>query len=98
MKITKYEHACFVVEEDGESLIVDPGGWTTDLVIPDTVVGVIITHEHQDHIKGYDPDIFKNITNGSLWMTAAKDPEHPQAEATRSLLARGMRRASPLAA
>ncbi len=62
MKITKYEHACFVVEENGESLVVDPGGWTTDLVIPDNVVGVIITHEHADHLN---KDYLKVITDGN---------------------------------
>jgi hypothetical protein len=46
---------------------------------------LIVTHEHQDHIKGFDPDFFKNIRIGCLWMSAAMDPEHPQAEATRNL-------------
>lgn len=50
MKVTKFEHACLVVERDNQSLIVDPGEWTTDLVIPDNVVGVVITHAHQDHL------------------------------------------------
>lgn len=51
MKIAKYEHACFVVEQDNESLIIDPGKWTTNLVIPKNVVGLIITHDHQDHMN-----------------------------------------------
>ncbi len=50
MKITKFEHACFIAEQDGQSLIVDPGSFTTDLVIPDNVVGVMVTHEHTDHL------------------------------------------------
>lgn len=50
MKITKYEHACFVVEQDGDALVVDPGNWTTNLVVPDNVVAVVITHEHPDHV------------------------------------------------
>lgn len=49
MKLTKYSHACFVLEKDGASVIVDPGGWSTDLVVPDTVVAVVVTHEHGDH-------------------------------------------------
>jgi L-ascorbate metabolism protein UlaG (beta-lactamase superfamily) len=49
MKITKFEHACFVVEQNGQSLIVDPGRYTTDLVVPDNVVAVVVTHNHADH-------------------------------------------------
>jgi len=50
MKITKYEHACFVAEENGQSLVVDPGNWTSSFTAPDNVVAVVITHEHQDHL------------------------------------------------
>lgn len=50
MKITKYEHACIVVEENGQSLVIDPGGYTTDFVVPDNTVVVVITHEHNDHL------------------------------------------------
>jgi L-ascorbate metabolism protein UlaG (beta-lactamase superfamily) len=50
MKITKYRHACFVVEENNQSLVVDPGGWSTDFVVPQNVTVVVITHEHQDHL------------------------------------------------
>lgn len=50
MKITKYEHACFVVEQDGKKLVVDPGAYTTDLFVPSDIVGIVITHEHADHM------------------------------------------------
>lgn len=49
MELTKYEHACFTVEKNGKSIIVDPGAYTNDLTIADNVVAVIITHEHGDH-------------------------------------------------
>lgn len=49
MKLTKYEHACFSVEHDGMTLIVDPGNFTTDFIAPEGVVAVVITHEHSDH-------------------------------------------------
>ena len=49
MKLTKYEHACFAVEKDGQSLVVDPGDFTSDFVVPENVVAVVITHEHGDH-------------------------------------------------
>lgn len=49
MQLTKYEHACFTVEKDGKYLIVDPGNFTSDLMIPENVTAIVITHEHPDH-------------------------------------------------
>ncbi len=50
MLITKFQHACFMVEQDSKSLIVDPGAWSDDFIIPENVSAIIITHEHQDHL------------------------------------------------
>ncbi len=49
MKLTKYEHACFTVEKEGKLLVVDPGVFTSDLPALDSVVAIVITHEHPDH-------------------------------------------------
>jgi len=49
MKLTKYEHACFVVEKDNQSIVVDPGSDSNNLKIPTNVTGILITHEHSDH-------------------------------------------------
>lgn len=49
MKLTKYQHACFTVENDGKLLVVDPGGLSGDFIAPDHVVAIVITHEHGDH-------------------------------------------------
>lgn len=49
MKLTKYEHACFTLEDNGKVLVVDPGGFTTDFIAPENVVGIVITHKHSDH-------------------------------------------------
>ncbi|HEY0965367.1 MAG TPA: MBL fold metallo-hydrolase [Candidatus Saccharimonadales bacterium] len=49
MRLTKYAHACFVLEKDNKTLIVDPGVWSTDFVVPGNVVAVVVTHEHPDH-------------------------------------------------
>lgn len=46
---------------------------------------LVVTHEHQDHIKGFDPQDFEDMEIGAIWMTAAMDPNHIQAETTRSL-------------
>jgi len=58
MKLTKYEHACFTVELEGKVLIVDPGVFTKTLEIPANVVGIVVTHEHEDH---FDPEILAAI-------------------------------------
>lgn len=49
MKLTKYEHSCFTLENDGNVLVIDPGAWATDFVVPQNVVAVVVTHEHADH-------------------------------------------------
>lgn len=58
MDIKKYAHACFAAEKSGSSLIVDPGVWTDDLIIADTVVGIVVTHAHPDHC---DPQLIGQI-------------------------------------
>ena len=49
MKLTKYEHACFTLENEGKVLVVDPGGYSNDFIAPENVVAVVITHQHPDH-------------------------------------------------
>ena len=46
---------------------------------------VVVTHRHEDHIKGFDPDYFKNIKIENIWITAAMNKNHPQAKQTNSL-------------
>lgn len=49
MKITKYGHACVLVEKGEARILVDPGDWST---VPNLTKldALLITHEHQDHI------------------------------------------------
>jgi len=49
MKITKYGHACLLVEIEDARILLDPGVWNPT---PDAegIDAVLITHEHQDHI------------------------------------------------
>jgi L-ascorbate metabolism protein UlaG (beta-lactamase superfamily) len=58
MKLTKYEHACFTVEKDGQLLVIDPGSLTTDFIAPSGVIGIVVTHEHGDH---FDHDQIASI-------------------------------------
>jgi L-ascorbate metabolism protein UlaG (beta-lactamase superfamily) len=49
MKLTKYEHACMVLEKGDSLLVIDPGGFTMPLTDLKGVVAIVITHEHADH-------------------------------------------------
>ncbi len=49
MQITKFEHACLVLEQDGEKLIIDPGFYTREMSGFTKVRAVVITHMHDDH-------------------------------------------------
>jgi L-ascorbate metabolism protein UlaG (beta-lactamase superfamily) len=50
MRLTKFQHACFVVEKDGVSVVVDPGKLTHDFIMPKHVGAVFVTHNHGDHL------------------------------------------------
>lgn len=49
MNITKYEHACLVLEEEGKKLVIDPGEYTSTFGPLEDIVAVVITHQHPDH-------------------------------------------------
>jgi beta-lactamase superfamily II metal-dependent hydrolase len=46
---------------------------------------VVVTHQHEDHIKGFDPAFFKGIEIKNIWVTAAMDETHPQAKRTQAV-------------
>ncbi len=62
MRVTKYEHACLVIEAEGQRLIIDPGGFTAPLADVRGVVAVAITHEHADH---WTPEQLQRIVDGN---------------------------------
>ena len=41
---------------------------------------LVVTHPHADHIKGFDPAWFKDVTIRRIWMTAFMNKDHPQAK------------------
>lgn len=49
MKLTKYEHACFIIEGQEQGLVVDPGMFTS-LSEGLPAVGLVVTHVHDDHL------------------------------------------------
>lgn len=49
VRLTKYVHSCVRLEQDGRTLVIDPGVWSE----PHVLFGadaVLVTHEHFDHI------------------------------------------------
>jgi L-ascorbate metabolism protein UlaG (beta-lactamase superfamily) len=53
MQLTKFTHSCVRLEADDRSLVLDPGVFSEVEAALDGADGVLITHEHPDHI---DPD------------------------------------------
>jgi metallo-beta-lactamase superfamily protein len=46
---------------------------------------LVVTHEHKDHIAGFDADLFSDLAIGNIWMSAAMDRDHPQSKKTFAL-------------
>ena len=49
MKLTKFQHACVVVEDDATTTIIDLGTFTHDFIPPKHIDIIIVTHNHPDH-------------------------------------------------
>lgn len=58
MKLTKFQHACLVIQKNKTVIVVDPGGFTRDFIMPKQVDAIVITHEHGDH---FDEKLIKSI-------------------------------------
>ena len=43
---------------------------------------IVVTHRHEDHIKGFDAEFFENIAIQNIWLSAAMDKSHKQADRT----------------
>lgn len=62
MRITKLEHSGFALEKDGQTLLCDPVEFTGRLPAFNNVVGIIITHQHNDHLQ---PEVVQRILAGN---------------------------------
>src|SRR6218665_2518132 len=49
MRVTKFEHAALRLDEKGDTLLIDPGSFTSPIDDLSGLVAVVITHEHPDH-------------------------------------------------
>jgi L-ascorbate metabolism protein UlaG (beta-lactamase superfamily) len=55
MKISKHLHSCLLIEENGKTVIIDPGIFTyqekaLDIPTLSNLDYILITHEHPDHM------------------------------------------------
>ncbi|QOZ51550.1 MBL fold metallo-hydrolase [Bradyrhizobium sp. CCBAU 53338] len=46
---------------------------------------LVVTHEHKDHIAGFDADLFSGLAIGDIWMSTAMNRDHPQSQKTFAL-------------
>ncbi len=46
---------------------------------------LVVTHEHKDHMIGFDPVRFEKILIDHFWYSVAMDPDHPQAKQSAAL-------------
>ena len=51
MRITKFGHACLLVEEGDGRLLLDPGVFSTGFEELTGLTAVLITHQHPDHVE-----------------------------------------------
>ena len=58
MRLTKFKHSCFMIESGEQTLVFDPGNWSTDFTVPNNVAVVMLTHEHADH---FDKNLLQSI-------------------------------------
>lgn len=70
MNLTKYAHACFTLEKNGQALVVDPGEWSVDFELPASAVGVVVTHQHPDH---FDQVLLRRIMEANPEATLLAD-------------------------
>lgn len=86
MKLTKYGHACLLVEEVGARLLLDPGSFSEGFEGLTELDAILITHNHPDHLaaaaisallkanpgaKVYaDPDSIKPLHEASITAAA----------------------------
>ncbi|MCK2036602.1 MBL fold metallo-hydrolase [Microbacterium sp. SSW1-49] len=49
MRVTKFEHATLRIDQGDQTLVIDPGSFTTPLDDLNGLVGIVLTHEHPDH-------------------------------------------------
>lgn len=50
MKITHYGHSCLLIEDGDARLLLDPGVFSTGYEDLEGLTGILVTHQHPDHL------------------------------------------------
>jgi len=58
MQITKFRHACLLVEDADARVLLDPGSYSVEFDGLTGLTAVLITHQHLDHV---DPDRLRPV-------------------------------------
>lgn len=61
MKITKYNHSCLLIEDQGKVILIDPGNYSAPIFPLNELKQldyILITHQHQDH---FDMEFVKKL-------------------------------------
>jgi L-ascorbate metabolism protein UlaG (beta-lactamase superfamily) len=83
MRLTKYGHACIVLEEQGKKIVIDPGEFTPEFGDLKDIIAVVVTHVHGDHLSSEHLEaIVKANPDVSVFTTAeaAKEWDGRQAK------------------
>ena len=62
MNITKYGHACLLIEENGARILIDPGAYSSGFEGLTDLDGILITHVHPDHVV---PETFVELVKNN---------------------------------
>lgn len=72
MRITKYGHACLHVVDEAASILIDPGSFSGPFEQLTGLTGVLITHQHPDHVV---PDRLKAVLAANPAVPLYADPD-----------------------
>lgn len=50
MRVTRYDHSCLLVEQADARLLIDPGTYSRGFEDLTGLTGILITHQHPDHL------------------------------------------------
>lgn len=72
MKLTKYGHAAYLIEDASTKILIDPGSFSTGFDAIENLTAVLYTHNHGDH---YDEAKLRQILshNSSVQLIADED-------------------------